>query len=303
MAALAGFAGSCRSDEPSANGIFDNAAVFRPEIAARANAIIRDLHDRYGFDVRIETLTLADNERAALEKSLFGKTKNAYFAQLGQERAKNAELNGVNVLICTNPWFVQVSVYPDAARTLFSRSVVRDLHRRLDRLGGAVETAENRDAPEAAAGFGWRARPPAGVDAALIAAMDDLRTTVQKRVGDPNAVPPLSIGIVLAAGVGVWCVLTLLSRRMTRRAPESGILRPMQPDRGPALLAAQFGSPSAYWIYDRLFYGPPAAPAAATVSTAPHRDIHAAAEETPEQPDLLHGESNRKGTSLHDELQ
>jgi hypothetical protein len=89
---------------------------------------------------------------------------------------------------------------------------------------------------------------------------------VRERAGSPNAAKPATIGAVLAGGVVAWLVLAILRRRLARRDPENGLLGPAGEGRGPALLAAQFGTPAAHWIYDRLFFGSPGAAIVAPVS-------------------------------------
>jgi hypothetical protein len=291
LAAVGAWCGASHAEEPAARGIVDGAALFRPEIVARADALIRRLHDKNGFDLRIETLSLPENERVRLQKNLLRNPASEHFARLGKERAEKANVNGASVLICTDPWYVQVTVFPDSARALFSRGPAAQLRRELNQLRGAPQPAESRDLPQAAMGFGWRARPASGADATLLAALEEVRGVVQRRFGDPNALPLQALGVVLAAGVGCWFLLALLSRRMAKRSPDAGILSPLQPDRRPALMAAQFGSPSAQWIYDRLFYGLPTKTADTTVAALLGESA---------QPELHH--EQRGEISLHDEL-
>jgi len=248
-----------RSDYTT-ESVRDDAGLFRPEIIAQADKGIRELFDRYHVDLRIETLSLPDGERQTVER-MRQKARSDYFAKLAAERAKEADVNGLYILICANPSHVQVTAYPDSAGALFYWWPRKEIHDSLRRtFQGVREGAGRHDAAEAAVGFGFRARPATGGDAALLATVEKVTELVQRRVGDPNAVPVMPVVVVLAAGVGAWVLFSLLSQRMSKRSPHEGLFVPMQPDRGPALLAARFGSPGAFWLYDRLFYGPPGAP-------------------------------------------
>jgi hypothetical protein len=288
------------SDGPSPDGIIDGLDLFRPEVAARADALIRDMREKYRFDVRVETLVLPDDERLTVERMPKQKAKAEYFTRLGIERADKAGVNGLYILICLNPRYIQVTTYPDSTAALLSRNSRKQLHDLLQRgLRGAKADGGHVDAAEAAAGFGWRARPPTGPDAALLETLQKVNAILYARAGNPNAVAPVSIGIVLAAGVGLWFVLTLLQRRLAKRAPDSGIAGPGQPDRGPALLAARFGSTAALWIYDRLFYGPPDLPAVAS-APAESREMPAVAIGSPS--DLLHPEPDHVDAVAHKDI-
>ena len=75
-------------------------------------------------------------------------------------------------------------------------------------------------------------------------------------------------------------MLALVRRRLAERDPEGGLIGTTQPDRRPALLAAQFGTPAAYWVYDRLFFGRPAVPLAPPPLPPPLPPMEVSAEPT-----------------------
>ncbi len=265
LALLVGLQNSARSEVPSiAAGIVDELGLFRPEIAARADALISDLRQKYTFDVRVETLELPAAERKKIAAMPGVKQKGKYFEDLGKERAEKADVNGLYILICTNPRYVHVTAHPASAAAFFS---YKDRERLEQSLRTATVAKGRHDAAEIAVGFAWRARPASGPDQALLDTLKRLKTTLEERAEDPNAVRPWTIGMILAGGVGCWFLLTLLQQRMAERAPDAGILGPMDPDRRPALLAAQFGSPAGHWISDRLFFGGPAHPASSPPPT------------------------------------
>jgi hypothetical protein len=182
------------------------------------------------------------------------------FADIGRDRAEKANVDGLYVLISRDPAYDQVTVSPKSAEGLFSRYQQKQLEKLLDdRLQGVQAGVGRNTAAGAAVGLGWEQRQAAGADKALLAALDQVTTVLRERAGDPNAVRPGVIGTILLAGVVLWLVLSIVRRRMAERDPEGGLLRRAQPDRRPALLAAQFGTAAAYWVYDRLFFGPPPA--------------------------------------------
>lgn len=248
-----------RAGGPTPAGVVDDAGLFRPETLGRAEELISALRHEYHFDVRVETLAaLPPDEQKALDALSRRKAKGRYVARISRERAEKAEVNGLYVLICTEPRFVQVVASPPSAEAYFSSYKQGQLRQLFEkRLAGSRAGQGRDDAAGAAVGFAWRARPPAGADAALLDALAQVRAGLRSQAGDPNAIGPWPVAVLLAGTVGLWLFLTLIRNRLTGRAHDEGVLRP---DPTPALLASQFGTPAAYWIYDRLFPGLHAAP-------------------------------------------
>lgn len=290
LALLAGLGGTARSGGPaSPASVVDEAGLFRDATIRQAEALIHDLRRDYHFDVRIETLkSLPEDEAKQLATLSSQRAKNRFVQSFANDRAADADVDGLYVLVCTSPRFIVVTAYPGPARAIFSDVKQRELHTFLQKgLKGATAGAAQNNAARAAVGFAWAARPLTGPDAALLEALASVGSSVRERVGDPNAVRSWPIGVILLSGISVWLILKILSRRMAASNPDAGLFTPAPPDRTPGLLAARFGSPAAYWIYDRLFHGPP--PAA---PTPPDEGIVASlpAEHEPHAPDLLHPE-------------
>jgi hypothetical protein len=299
-ALLAAPALAARADGPPAAAVVDGAELFRPATVARADALVRDIRRRYHFDVRIETLAaLPEADRRKIEGTSQRRTKARYLAEFSRERAKEADVDGLYVLVSTDPRAraIEVTAYPSSAGALLSPFKQKELHGLLEkRLRGAQAGAGRQDAAQAAVGFGWVA--PWGPDAALLEALAQVKNDLRTQAGDPNAVPTLPVAVVLAVGAGLWLVLTLVRRRMAERDPGGGLFGPIDPGRTAAFLASRFGTPAAFWAYDRLFFrtpgvrpGPP--PASGEAPVAPPEDGV-----TPQ--DLLHPEPDHADAAAHD---
>jgi hypothetical protein len=292
-ALLAASSGTAAAGESApAASVVDEAGLFRNETILQADTRIQSLRRDYHFDVRVETLkALPDTEAKRLASLSTQRAKTRYVDVLARDRAAAANVDGLYVLICTTPppsRFVAVSV-SDAARDVFSDFKRRQLHKSLvEGLKGASAGAGD-DSAQAAVGFAWMwvARPLTGPDLAILDALSEVEKTVRERKGDPNAIHSWPVGVLLLSGITLWLVLRIVGRRMTARAPDTGLLRPTRPDRTPGLLAARYGNPAAYWVYDRLFYGPPS-----EAPRPPEEGIAAAlpAEHEAPESDLIHPE-------------
>jgi TPM domain len=249
--------GACAAD-PAPGSVVDTEGLFQRSTIDRAEAAILDLKRQYNFDVRVETLRLSDVERPKVERMSQRRTQARYFAELGRQTAEDRGVNGLSILLFTDPRYVELTVYPRSAESLFSRYQQRRLQRQLaDQLQQPRPEAAIFDAAAAVIGFGWQARTPSTADSALLDALAQVGTVLRSQAGDPNAVRPLAIGILLAGGMAVWVVLALASHRMSERKPAEGWAVSAQSTGALAMLAARFGTPTGSWVYDRLF---PAAP-------------------------------------------
>jgi hypothetical protein len=276
--------------EPTPAGVVNGEELFRPETVAKAESLIHGLQRDYHFDVRVETLELPEADRK-------NRSQARFFAQLGRDRAEKANLDGLYILICTAPAYVQVTVYPKSADALFSEYQRRELQKLLTaRLQPLRRGAGRGDAAAAAVGVAWQLRPTPAAAKALLEALRRGEAVVRDRAGDPNAVRPAVMGGLLAGGVGVWLLLALVRRRMAKQKPDAGLFLPTDYGSRPALLAAQFGTPAAFWIYDRLFFGRPTVVPASKPPSAP--EVVAGDDSPPS--DLLHPEPDHADASSRD---
>lgn len=75
----------------------DDAAYFPPEAIQKANQMIREIHNRFGLDLLIETFKGAPEKNF---KKLDRESRDKYMVNWAMRRAKEANVNGVYVLIC-----------------------------------------------------------------------------------------------------------------------------------------------------------------------------------------------------------
>ena len=260
--------------------VIDQAWLFRPGWIVHTEGLIREIRQAYHFDVRIETMaSLPEADRKKFDAISGRSAKGRYFAQMARAEAEKVGVEGLYVLICMNPRYIQVVVNPVSLESEFPRFDQRQLHDFLaKRIDGARvgQRVQSQNSARAAVGFGWRFRPATGPDAALLDAVAQINSTLRAHAADPNAVDPLPVVILLSGGVACWLLLSLVQNRMARRAASATPSETKLPDRTPAILASQFGTPAAYWLYDRLFFDSSAAvrsrapaPAAKTLLDAP----------------------------------
>ena len=108
-------------------GIQDAAGFFSQEAIATAEQQIAAIHKQLGKDLRVETYASLPTDRAA---QYTPEKRNEFFATWAYQRAKALGLDGVIVLICKDPSFLQVEVGDRTkhhAFTLANRDHMRDL--------------------------------------------------------------------------------------------------------------------------------------------------------------------------------
>ncbi len=166
-------------------------------------------------------------------------------------------------------------------------------------LAGASQRPGRDAAARAGAGFGLAAPWPQ--DATLLGALNRVKAGLREQAGDPDAVRAWPVAVLLSGGVGLWLLLTLVRRKLAERNPDAVLPGPAVPDRAAALLASQFGTPAAYWVCDRLFFGQPGAAADAPPPPAPaEAEDVPAVEEGAETNDYLHADVDHADTAAQD---
>jgi len=108
-------------------GIQDAAGFFSQEAMATAEQQIATIHKKFGKDLRVETYASLPSDRA---DQYTPEKRAAFFATWAYQRAKALGLDGVIVLICKDPAFLQVEVGDHTkhqAFTLANRDHMRDL--------------------------------------------------------------------------------------------------------------------------------------------------------------------------------
>lgn len=118
---------SIRMAQATGAGIQDAAGFFSQDAIATAEQQIATIHKKFGKDLRVETYASLPRDRA---DQYTAEKRNAFFATWAYQRAKAIGLDGVIVLICKDPAFLQVEVgdrTKQQAFTLANRDHMRDL--------------------------------------------------------------------------------------------------------------------------------------------------------------------------------
>ena len=116
-----------RMAQATGASIQDAAGFFSKDAIATAEQQIAALHKQFGKDLRVETYARIPADRA---DQYVPEKRKAFFATWAYQRAKELGLDGVIVLICKDPSFLQVEVgdrTKQQAFTLANRDYMRDL--------------------------------------------------------------------------------------------------------------------------------------------------------------------------------
>jgi uncharacterized membrane protein YgcG len=108
-------------------GIQDAAGFFSKDAIATAEQQITAIHQKFGKDLRVETYAHIPTDRA---DQYVPEKRHEFFATWAYQRAKALGLDGVIVLICKDPAFLQVEVgerTKQRAFTLANRDHLREL--------------------------------------------------------------------------------------------------------------------------------------------------------------------------------
>jgi uncharacterized membrane protein YgcG len=94
--------------------IKDEAKVFSPEAVKKANAEIREIMRKYAKDLLFETFPSVPEAQKEKVKSMSREERAKFFETWAKERAEAAVVNGVYILVCTDPSYLRVEVTPKA---------------------------------------------------------------------------------------------------------------------------------------------------------------------------------------------
>jgi uncharacterized protein len=115
LAALAVFAGWLAAAAPVsamavAPVIKDEGKFFSDEARGKADKQIREIHHEFGKDFLIETFAAVPADLAKDVDLEDKEARSKLFEKWAQERAREADVNGIYVLICKKPGHIQVEV-------------------------------------------------------------------------------------------------------------------------------------------------------------------------------------------------
>jgi hypothetical protein len=104
----------------------DEAGLFSAEAVKRANETIADIDKRFKKDLAIETFKAVPEGK---ESELKGQGRERFFARWAEDRMAAMRGDGVYVLICANPTWLEVTVGKETLKKDFLRSDADKLRR------------------------------------------------------------------------------------------------------------------------------------------------------------------------------
>ena len=109
----------------------DEAGFFDRATIQKANDVIRDIKNTYKVDLLVETVPTVPAGKEADARSNNPEVKGRFFDQWARQRARDARVNGIYVLICKDPTYLQVEVGTDTEKqgyfTATNRNELRNI--------------------------------------------------------------------------------------------------------------------------------------------------------------------------------
>jgi hypothetical protein len=207
----------------------DATGLFTPATVARVNDQISKIHTLLHRDVLVETIKdLPEAERQKLDRA---RRPGKEFAALARKKAQEHGVNGVYVLICTDPHYrhMDVVTYPDEQEAILSPRECEEARRQF------VGVQRN-----------------AGADRALVDTIKLIEDRMTANLPDErNALTPLGwlgIGLIILAAIFLFLICSAVRARLAKQ----GTPVAQADDRvAPALIGGVLGSPVNQWMYDQ----------------------------------------------------
>jgi hypothetical protein len=243
-AALLGLASAgARADDAPSPDVKDGAGLFTPAAVEQAERAIGKLRELYHLDLTVETVKALPPLDHKWLYFWDRRQRNAFLEKWARERAAAAGVNGIFVVICNHPRSVHVVVWPPERERSFSAA---DCERVRRSLVSRLQTG--------------------GPDEALLATVAEASDLLEKRATGQDdeslSANTFAVSAVVAGLFGAWGALRLVRLRLRRAAPDGGAQEKAERDaERPARMGALFGTPAAFWVYDKLFLKLPPAPA------------------------------------------
>jgi hypothetical protein len=234
---LLGGATLCARADDAVAPVRDDAHLFTEEGVKKAGDLIREIETIYKLDVVVDTVAAPPTDQQKLFKNKNTAQVAAFFQTWARERAADAKINGIYVLICKDPVFVEATTWPeDAHAARFTPADQKQVRALLLKL--------NKDPKKAADN-----------DRLLLEALRDTRKALLDNLSPPpQSFSWLAVGGVIVGLLGLWGVLAVVRMRMQAAHPAA------DGDAGrtglfPGLLGGLFGTTAGHWIYDTLLLG------------------------------------------------
>ena len=221
--------------------VVDKAKLFSAEAIDRANRSLAEVRDRYKIELRVETLPeLPPQDQAKFKALKSNSDKTGFLRETALDRAENERVDGLYLLVLTDPPVATLVGYP-------SRRENEEV--RLEDGGGLSRIKRDK---QLLGPFRDGLKHGHDRDRALLALVDHFRMAVESRIAAaPSPLDTVPAAIVVGGLAGFWLLLVLLRRLVVSRE-EGG--DPAPTIYQPAMLGSLFGTPAAFWIYDRLFH-------------------------------------------------
>jgi hypothetical protein len=110
--------------------IHDEGKFFSPDAIKQANDIIREISRQSGRDLLIETFPSVPADQADKVKAMSTDERTKFFRQWAEERARQAVVNGVYILVTKEPRHLEV-LYTEKARDAFGQEAYEKLRAEL----------------------------------------------------------------------------------------------------------------------------------------------------------------------------
>ncbi len=127
-AVIIGWLGTAGPAEALTAQIRDEALFFSKDAIKKAEAEIKEIQRKYHEDVLIETFPTVPKEHEAEAKNT--ETRERFFERWAEERAREASVNGISILITKTPGHLEVAVGNKTrarAFTMENRTRLRDI--------------------------------------------------------------------------------------------------------------------------------------------------------------------------------
>lgn len=243
----------------------DGAGFFKPETVRKANETIKAIKQQYRKDLVIETFAHVPAGREKEAVGPDGEARQPFFRDWAVQRARAGGVDGIYILICKEPSYLQIAVGNETRTTAFSDADRQALSKRMlerfkerefdDGLWEGVRFVQSalqtnlagaHAAAKGASDFSFEAN-------AHETAIRHQRATSEAGAGWLSS-PWSWLLIGGAVLLGVWLVLGLIRAFSggSGGLGGSGFLT--------NLLGGLFGAAAGMWLYDR-FFGSSEAPA------------------------------------------
>lgn len=238
----------------------DSASLFMPETVRQANALITEIKQQHKKDLLIETFAQVPEGTEGKAVSTDGKISPPFFRDWAAQRAREAGVNGIYVLVCQEPSFLQIAVgndtrtkaFPDADRQRLSKLLL-DRFKQKEFDGGLLEAVRLVQSTLQTNLAGVKAAHTTPADSSSAADTSKAGTQDQASGSQPGSSWWSGLGgwliVGLVVGLGVWLVIALI-RAFTGGAGGlggGGFLT--------SLLGGLVGAAAGMWLYNSFFGG------------------------------------------------